>query len=977
MVEECVRSKHINEGARARIRFQTAFQQKPMKNQVSGVGAALSVALMSTLCVAQEKLSPFASVLTTQKKSKGDFLLATSKTAAPIYVDGADFPVVRVAADALAKDIQSVTGAAPGVVQSAAPVAGESAVFIGTLGKSRLIDDLVARNKLDVRRIRGKWETFQIVSVENPVPGLAQALVIVGSDRRGAAFGAFSLSESIGVSPWVWWADVKPKHLDSLILSRPNTASKVPSVKYRGIFINDEDWGLQPWAAQTFEPETGDIGPKTYAKVCELLLRLKANYLWPAMHPSTKAFNFYPQNKLVADRYAIVMGSSHAEPMLRNNVDEWNEKTMGHFNYKTNRDRVLNYWEERVKENGPYENFYTLGMRGIHDSSMEGEGTTAEKVARMEDIFARQRAMLARHVNPDPAQVPQVFVPYKEVLPLYQAGLRVPDDVTLMWVDDNHGYIRQLSNAAERKRSGGSGVYYHFSYWGEPQDYLWLGSTSPALAAYELQKAYAYGADRVWVFNVGDIKPIEKEMEFALRLAYDTSRYPVDKAMNFLDDWAIENFGSPHATQIAAILKKFYRLASQVKPEHIDRVTFAPQQQAQRLSDYHAISRQAEALYAELPLDQKDAFFQLVLYPVRGADLMNQKQTYTRQGRAELALKAYDEIQAITAHYNTKMSGGKWRGMMNDSPRNLNVFRKPPFGMTPVASGQDAPLVRLAPKDARVSGEMKLVGNSLVAGAPGIQSENSGNGARFSITSPQAQKVTLYFLAQCIDDKHDSWFVSINEQKTVSNDQVTGTAFRWLKIMDAELRAGENEFSVAQREPETIIRAIALMKPGAAPAEAKPDFIFAAANFSKAKNTATSQWKKIEGLGIERYAMTLLPLKTAPISEANLSKAPSLSYSFNGSFSGCAIETRFLPTQRVNRETGMRYAIRVDGGPAQIRDINALEFSGKWGSNVLNGYASETTQHSLKGNANHTLTIFLLDPGMVLSEIRIFANKAT
>ncbi|RYG59853.1 hypothetical protein EON80_25260, partial [bacterium] len=505
----------------------------------------------------------------------------------------------------------------------------------------------------------------------------AQGLVIVGSDRRGTAFGVFSLSESIGVSPWVWWADVKPAHRDALVIPRTNYSSKSPSVKYRGIFINDEDWGLQPWAAQTFEPETKDIGPKTYAKVCELLLRLKANYLWPAMHPSTKAFNFYPQNKVVADQYAIVMGSSHAEPMLRNNVDEWNEKTMGHFNYVTNRDQILKYWDERVKENGQYENSYTLGMRGIHDSSMEGGGTTAEQVARLEDIFAQQRAMLARHVNPNPALVPQVFVPYKEVLPLYQAGLKVPDDVTLVWVDDNHGYIRQLSNATERKRSGGSGVYYHLSYWGAPQDYLWLGSTSPALTAYEMQKAYAYGADRVWVFNVGDIKPIEKEMEFALRLAYDTSRYPVDKAMGFLDDWASENFGSQHAKPIAAILKEYYRLARQVKPEHSNRVTFTPQEQTQRLADYRAISRQAEALYAQLPANQKDAFFQLVLYPVRGAALMNQKQTYSVQGNAGMAIEAYDTIQQLTADYNTKMSGGKWMGMMNASPRDQAVFRKP------------------------------------------------------------------------------------------------------------------------------------------------------------------------------------------------------------------------------------------------------------------------------------------------------------
>ncbi|RYG63072.1 hypothetical protein EON80_21920, partial [bacterium] len=315
-----------------------------MKTRIPCASVALSLVFLPSFCSAQEKASPFATFLTSsQKKKKTDFQLATAKAAAPIYLDANDFPVVKLAAEALAGDIEQVTGARAGL-SNGAPAAGPSAVFVGTIGKSRLIDDLIARKKLNVDKIRGRWESFVMVTVENPVPGVAQGLVIAGSDRRGTALGIFSLSESIGVSPWTWWADVKPTHRDSLVISQANFNSKAPSVKYRGIFINDEDWGLQPWSAKTYEPETKDIGPKTYAKVCELLLRLKANYLWPAMHPSTKAFNFYPQNRVVADNYAIVMGASHAEPMLRNNVDEWKERTMGPYNYVTNRDRILNYW---------------------------------------------------------------------------------------------------------------------------------------------------------------------------------------------------------------------------------------------------------------------------------------------------------------------------------------------------------------------------------------------------------------------------------------------------------------------------------------------------------------------------------------------------------------------------------------------------------------------------------------------------------
>lgn len=440
------------------------------------------------------------------------FPLMAIGRATEICVDARDFKVVQIAADCLSADVERVTGIQP-TVKTNAQELSENVVLIGAIGRSALIDRLVESGKLDVSGIVGKWETFVIATVANPMPGVRSALVIAGSDRRGTAFGVFSVSEAIGVSPWVWWADVAPAHRETLIVENKTFTSQPPAVKYRGIFINDEDWGLQPWAAKTFEPETGDIGPKTYAKVCELLLRLKANYLWPAMHPSTKAFNHYPKNKIVADDYAIVMGSSHAEPMLRNNVSEWT-LPKEQWNYEKDRDVVRKYWEQRVQENGRYENTYTIGMRRIHDSAMPGGKNTADKVRLLQQVISDQREMLARNVNANVEQVPQIFVPYKEVLPLYQRGLKIPDDVTLVWPDDNHGYIRQLSNPEEQMRGGGAGVYYHLSYWGKPEDYLWLSTVPPALIWEEMSKAYDHGARTVWVVNVGDIKPTEIGLEF-------------------------------------------------------------------------------------------------------------------------------------------------------------------------------------------------------------------------------------------------------------------------------------------------------------------------------------------------------------------------------------------------------------------------------------------------------------------------------
>jgi hypothetical protein len=619
----------------------------------------------------------------------GDFPFVVNGRAAPILVDKDDAEVVRIAADLLATDVERVTGVKPKVGSDVATTTAAPMVIVGTLGKSDLIADLVRRGKLDIRGIKGQWESFIVATVADPFPRVASALVIVGSDRRGTAYGVFEVSEAIGVSPWVWWADVAPRHRERLVIGAGTHTQGPPSVKYRGIFINDEDWGLQPWAAKTFEPETEDIGPKTYAKVCELLLRLKANYLWPAMHPCTKAFNHYPENKRVADRYAIVMGSSHCEQMLRNNVDEWDKEKYGDWNPVTNLQSILEYWETRVRENGKFDNVYTVGMRGIHDGAMPGGGTIEEKRQRMEKIIGLQREMLARHVNPDPSQVPQIFCPYKEVLDIYQLGLELPGDVTIVWPDDNHGYIRQLPNAAEQKRRGGSGVYYHVSYWGDPADYLWLCTTPPALIWEEMHKAYEQGARTLWVLNVGDIKPAEIDMEFFLRMAWDIRSWDENAQSKFLPDWAARNFGPAQAGEIAAALDEYYRLNYPAKPEHLHRTQFTNHygEIDERLRRFSQLVKNVDALYKKLPREKRDAFYELVVYPVRGSALMNEKYL---GASLEQRQKAHEQIQDETKGFNNTVAGGKWRGIMSASPRNQPAFKKPdsqPTATAAIASG--------------------------------------------------------------------------------------------------------------------------------------------------------------------------------------------------------------------------------------------------------------------------------------------------
>ena len=603
----------------------------------------------------------------------------------------------------LAGDIQRVTGVKPEL--ATVSNSQTNLVIVGTLGHSQTIDRLAADGKLDVSGVRGEWESYVLQIVKQPLPGVKKALVIAGSDRRGTIYGIYQLSELIGVSPWYWWADVPVKRQNFVALHGDLFKQGPPAVKYRGIFLNDEDWGLRPWAEKTFEPETGAIGPTTYAKVFELLLRLHANYLWPAMHPDTRAFNFFPTNKEIADTYGVVMGSSHCEQMLRDNVDEWARDGTGDYNYVTNPDGVLKYWEQRVRKNGKYENIYTLGMRGIHDSGMPGGGTAREKAERLQQIIKDQRVLLARWVNTDVAQVPQIFCPYKEVLELYRLAPDIPGDVTLVWPDDNYGYIREFSDARERRRSGGAGVYYHVSYYGRPRDYLWLCSTPPALIAEEMTKAYDYGANKVWILNVGDLKPAELDIEFFLKLARNPHAWNGTNTYVLLAQQLARDFGAANAPELTSVLAEYYRLNFQRKPEHMPAgltntfsTTLNGDESEQRSEAWQKLSARAVAAGKLLPPEMHDAFFELIGYPVEAAATMNEKclalmEFYTgnnqdRAARLAEARHAQAEIERLTEIYNNQIAGGKWRDMMSSNPRDQLTLKIPDSGAPSTGSAR-------------------------------------------------------------------------------------------------------------------------------------------------------------------------------------------------------------------------------------------------------------------------------------------------
>lgn len=573
-------------------------------------------------------------------ETKYAFTLASPRQTAAILYDASDAAVVKRAAELFAADVEAVTGRRPQVTSAT----GETgpAVIVGTVGGSALIRRLSEAGKIDTAPLEGAWERYLIQTVANPLPGIRKALVIAGSDRRGAAYGLFTLSELIGVSPWYWWADVPVKKHAALHVDAPPTYSQTPSVRYRGIFLNDEDWGLTPWASQTFEPERGNIGPRTYAKVCELLLRLKANYLAPAMHPVSTSFNQIPENKLVADTFAIVMGSTHCEPLLLNTASEWDTQTMGPWNYDKNKEGINRVLTQRVRENSPYENVYTLALRGLHDGAMSTTLPMHEKVRMLQQALLDQRQILAENIDRPVETVPQAFTPYKEVLEIYSNGLELPDDVTIVWPDDNYGYMKRLSGVREQRRTGRSGVYYHVSYLGVPHSYLWFSTTPPSLMYEELRKAYDTTADRLWLLNCGDLKGSEMQVSLFLDMAWDIGRFTADNVVTYPARWLAGIFGEAYYDRLEAMTREHLRLAFPRKPEYMgwgyhwnrfdhncEQLTdtdfsFTNYDEApRRLEAYRKLGARAEALLHEIGDEARPAFYQLVYYPLRGAELMN------------------------------------------------------------------------------------------------------------------------------------------------------------------------------------------------------------------------------------------------------------------------------------------------------------------------------------------------------------------
>ncbi|WP_159018105.1 glycosyl hydrolase 115 family protein [Algibacter sp. L3A6] len=957
-------------------------------------------------------------VLTAQEDKTSEFSIVKGNNVISILIDKKDAEVVSIASNIFANDVLNITGLKPTIISKASTAS--SVIIAGTIGENTIIDKLIASGKLNVTAFKNDWERYAIQIIENPVKGIDKALVIAGSDRRGTAYGILELSRKIGVSPWEWWADVTPEKRKELKITVENTVSKSPSVKYRGVFLNDEDWGLQRWAALNFEPETGDIGPKTYAKVFELLLRLRANTIWPAMHSSTKPFYSYPENKFVADNYAIVIGTSHAEPMLSNINTEWKHDTMGEYRYDTNSETIKDLFTKRAKETAKYDGIYTVGMRGEHDSPMiVGEDDTDAQVNLLERVITDQRAILKKETKKNPTEIPQAFVPYKEVLNYYQSGLKLPEDITLVWTDDNYGYMRQLSNPDEQTRPGGAGVYYHTSYWGRPHDYLWLNSTNPVLMWEEMSKAYEFQSRDIWILNCGDIKPHEYNIELFLDMAWDMDNFEKSTAVKtHMSTWAVREFGKESASEITDVLFESNRLAyirrpefmawSQVEPVTKEGETELTQyhygdEVSERINSYQTIIETTEHLYDGIPEHRKDAFYQLVYYPVIGASKLNQKWLYSfknkftaKQGRQSanafgaLSKDAFNRIEKETSYYNTKLQNGKWNHIMTMAPRFLPVFAQP---ATSTVQTEEKAKLGLALEGYQMEVNDEII-NSYADVLPVFNRYTNssyfidvfveGNGTLNWEAKPKADWIKLSEVSGVLNTTSGQvekriW-VRIDWDKVPKGEnkkeaplghdfQLIPPSFKVNSAIDFISEGKTTTIGVSVYNPK-----LEVLKNYKGFVEDKGYVSINAENFTRKNAVKDADWELFEGMGYTNKVITALPRTAVPNVNIEEIKAnsPVLEYDFyTFNFGEAQVNLQVVPTHAPHAGIGVRCAVAIDDADPVIVDFQTQGRSDEWKENVLKNATVKAAKQIVNKAGAHTLKIWMVDPGVMIDQVLI------
>ncbi len=919
-----------------------------------------------TLSNAQQKTK-----LISAENKAGSFCLSANGKTAPLYIQSSDYKGVIRALGDLKSDLRMVTDLQPKLCVDTIPTS-ECVVIAGTIGKNTIIDKLINEQKIEVKEIAGKWETFLIQTVDNPMPGVKQGLIIAGSDKRGTIYGIYELSSQIGVSPWYWWADVPVQHQNALYMPPVRYTLGSPAVKYRGIFINDEAPAFSGWTHEKF----GGVNHLVYTKVFELLLRMKANYLWPAMWGN--AFNDDDKlNPELADEYGIVMGTSHHEPMLRAQ-QEWKRYGKGEWNFEHNADVLKDFWRQGIRNMGTHESIITVGMRGDGDMPM----TEGSNISLLEKIVKDQRDIIKEVTGKEASEYPQLWALYKEVQDYYDKGMRVPDDITLLLCDDNWGNIRKLPSINEKTRKGGYGIYYHFDYVGGPRNYKWLNTNQISRVWEQMHLAYEHGVDRIWIVNVGDIKPMEFPIQFFLDYAWAADKIQAKDLSEYTRQWVAQQFNNQYTDSIADILTQYTRFNSRRKPELLSPETYSliNYREAESITnEYNALNKKAERIGLNMDKNMQDAYFQLVLHPVKACSNLNNLYTitaknrlYAKQGRAATnsmadsvkSLYANDSI--ISAYYNHTLANGKWNHMMDQTHIGYTYWQQPPVNRMPKVEYIQLP--EKAEMGVTVEGSSDWWPNAqtkVSAILPTINN-NQQNNSYIEIFNRGKKNVSFTIKSKT------KWLIFSEKKGTIDKETRI-----WIKADWSKVPAGIQQvpFTIKGSDGSSVT-VYASVENNILPqtlenktfVEASGYISIEAGHYANAITNNDIQWVNIPDFG--RTVSGITPMPVTSSSYEPTGNNPRLEYNVYLTSNGdVSVNAYFSPTLNFTNTSGLRYAVSIDDETPQIINVHADKSERFWNKIVSDNIIQSTSKHKTITVGKHTLKIWMVDPGLVLQKI--------